>query len=80
MKTQFISGYLLALADPMMMRTGIKVALVVGSILFVINHGVVVLQGKMTPGRWISAVLTYGVPYAVSIHGQYVSQRQPRSH
>jgi hypothetical protein len=29
-------------------------------------------QGKMTRVRWFSALITYGVPYAVNIHGQYV--------
>lgn len=76
MKRQSITGYLLALGDPAMMRVASRVAVVVGSILFTINHGIPLLQGTMTQGRWISAVLTYCVPYAVSIHGQYVAQQQ----
>jgi hypothetical protein len=42
--------------------------------LFTINHGTALMQGKMTKGRWTSALLTYCVPYAVSIHGQYVAR------
>ncbi|MEM9005683.1 MAG: nitrate/nitrite transporter NrtS [Cyanobacteria bacterium P01_F01_bin.86] len=76
MKTSFIVGYFLALGNPAMIGTALQVALVVGSILFAINHGTSVIQGKMTQGRWASGLLTYCVPYAVSIHGQYVAQRQ----
>jgi hypothetical protein len=76
MKMQFIWGYCLALIDPTKMRTAIRVALVVGSVLFTINHGAAFVQGKMTRGRWASALLTYCVPYAVSIHGQYIADEQ----
>jgi hypothetical protein len=74
MKTQFIWGYLVALGNPAMMRMAIRVAIVVGSVLFTINHGAALVQGKMTKGRWVSALLTYCVPYAVSIHGQYIAR------
>ena len=69
-------GYFAALLDPTLMRMGIRVALVVGSILFTINHGAALAQGKMTKSRWASGLLTYLVPYAVSVHGQYTSQRR----
>lgn len=59
------------LFDKKMMPTAVKVALVVGSILFIINHGVAVVDGTMTPQRWFSGLLTYLVPYFVNIHGQY---------
>jgi len=72
MKTQFIRGYCAALTNPTMMGMGIRVALVVGTVLFTINHGAALAQGKMTRARWLSALLTYCVPYAVNIHGQYV--------
>ncbi|MFP4104039.1 MAG: nitrate/nitrite transporter NrtS [Coleofasciculus sp.] len=50
----------------------------VGSILFMINHGSAVVQGKMTRDRWISGLLTYLVPYGVNIHGQYISRSRQR--
>ena len=56
------------------MSTAFKVALIVGTILFVINHGSTLIKGKMTKQRWISGILTYLVPYAVNIHGQCFSQ------
>lgn len=64
--------------DPCLKPTAIRVALVVGSILFFLNHGSAVLQGKMSRGRWITGFVTYLVPYTVSIHGQYVTRSKQR--
>jgi hypothetical protein len=61
------------LVNPMFAPTGLKVALLVGSILFLINHGNALFQGQMSRDRWISAIMTYCVPYIVSIHGQSIS-------
>ena len=60
-----------ALLEKELMPTALKVSLVVGSILLIINHGSALVQGKMTSDRWISGLLTYLVPYSVNIHGQY---------
>jgi hypothetical protein len=62
-----------SLVNPKFVPTGLRVALVVGSILFFVNHGNALFQGQMNRDRWISAILTYCVPYMVSIHGQYSS-------
>ncbi len=67
-----------ALFDRELMPTALKVALIVGTILFAINHGSTLLKGKMTKQQWISGILTYLVPYAVNIHGQYSSQFSKR--
>lgn len=56
--------------------TAIRVALVVGSILFTINHGKALIENKMTQERWISGLLTYCVPYMVSLHGQHQGKRK----
>lgn len=76
MKTSFIRGYVAALGDATLVPMAVRVALVVGSVLLTINHGPALVQGQMTRGRWVSALLTYSIPYAVNIHGQYVSQRR----
>ena len=65
-----INRYLQALVNPKLAPTAIKVALVVGTVLFAINHGTAVLKGNMTRNRWLSGMLTYLVPYCVNIHGQ----------
>ena len=41
-----------------------------------INHGSALLQGNMKRQRWISAALTYLVPYTVNVHGQYSYRRK----
>jgi len=69
-----LRGYLAALIDPTYRTNALKVAVIVGSILFAINHGAALTQKKMTRARWLSGVLTYCVPYMVSVHGQYVSR------
>jgi hypothetical protein len=69
-----IKEYCLCLGNKKMMPTAVKVALVVGSILFTINHGAALIKGQMTGDRWIAATLTYIVPYLVNIHGQYISR------
>ncbi|MGB3309881.1 MAG: nitrate/nitrite transporter NrtS [Nodosilinea sp.] len=71
---QTIKRYFVALATPHLAVRALRVALVVGTLLFVINHGAAVRSGTMTQARWISAGLTYLVPYAVSIHGQYMGR------
>ncbi|MGD1900396.1 MAG: nitrate/nitrite transporter NrtS [Phormidesmis sp.] len=57
--------------------TALRVALFVGSVLFAINHGSAVLNGEMSSTRWVSGLLTYTVPFMVSIHGQ--SSRRSRA-
>lgn len=69
-----IKGFCASLVDPECVPTGIRVALTVGSLLFVINHGNALLKQQMTRDRWMSALLTYCVPYFVNIHGQYTSK------
>ncbi|MBE9103655.1 nitrate/nitrite transporter NrtS, partial [Nostoc cf. edaphicum LEGE 07299] len=41
------------------MPTAFKVALLIGSLLFAINHGWALLTDQMASERWISAILTY---------------------
>jgi hypothetical protein len=68
----------LSLFDKDLMPTALKVSVVVGSILFTINHGSALVKGQMNRERWISGGLTYLVPYFVSIHGQFVSRTRGR--
>jgi hypothetical protein len=65
--------FLSALVNREYRLVALKVALFVGSLLFMINHGPALLKGEMTPTRWASGILTYIVPYVVNIHGQYSS-------
>jgi len=73
-KKSVVWGYLLALSDRKLMPTAIKVSLVVGTIIFTVNHGYALYNGKMNRQRWISGLISYLIPYAVNIHGQYISR------
>lgn len=64
----------LTLADRHCRNFSIRVALMVGTLLFIINHGGALMAGEMDAQRWLSAILTYGVPFMVSIHGQSTCQ------
>lgn len=69
-----MSRFIQALLDPKLAPTALRVALIVGSILFAINHGAALVKGEMTRNRWLSGLFTYLVPYSVNIHGQYISR------
>ncbi len=58
----------LACQRPVVVRS-LKVALVVGTLLGLINHGDAMLAGTMTARRWIQVGLTYLVPYLVATYG-----------
>ena len=56
---------------PLMFRREIhlralKIALVVGTVLAVINHGDAILGATMTTNAWVKVLLTFCVPYGVS--------------
>ena len=52
------------LLDPVTVRRAIKVSLVIGTLLVLINQGDVIMAGAMPP-IW-KILLTYLVPYGVS--------------
>ena len=47
-------------------RRSLRVAVLVGTILVLINHGDRIVSGAATPSDWLKMGLTYLVPYAVS--------------
>jgi hypothetical protein len=63
--------YLASLVDAEFIPTGLRTALVVGTLLFVINHGLALSRGEMTAERWISVSMSYLMPYLVNVYGQY---------
>jgi len=54
----------------------LKMALVVGTLLAVINHGQALLTGHFTPGELLPVCLTYCVPFTVSMYSQVQGKRQ----
>ena len=64
-KTKHHSFFNLALRKSVM-RRAIKIALVVGCILALINHGDRIIFHDMKPVDWFKILLTFCVPYCVS--------------
>ncbi|MEA3215148.1 MAG: hypothetical protein QOJ19_1304 [Acidimicrobiia bacterium] len=48
------------------LRTTVRIALLVGTVLFTINQLDVVLSGKATAVTWVKSGITYFVPFIVS--------------
>ena len=58
------------------LRQTIRIALVVGTVLFVINQLDVVIRGAATPVVWLKIALTYVVPFCVSNLGILIASRR----
>ena len=71
-----MKDYLSSLIDRELAPGAAKVAIVVGTLLFSLNHGPALINDKMTPTRWLAGLLTYAVPYSVNIHGQYACRKR----
>ena len=54
----------------------VKMALVIGTLLALINHGQALLTGHLTSDRLISLLLTYFVPFTVAMYSQIRGKRQ----
>jgi|GEM_PF-2463649 len=54
----------------------LKMALMVGTLLALINHGYALLTGHVTSGDLWSILLTYCVPFAVAMYSQVQGKRQ----
>jgi hypothetical protein len=57
------------------LRSTIAIALVVGTVLFCINHLDVVLRGDATALVWAKSAVTYLVPFVVSNAGILLASR-----
>jgi hypothetical protein len=69
-----VKAYLRCLFNPKFVPTALRVAVIVGSLLFLINHGAALLRGEMNRERWTAVGLSYVMPYLVNIHGQYAQR------
>ena len=63
-----------ALARSVVLR-GLRVAVVVGTVLALINYGDRLVAGLMTGRDWLKLVLTYAVPYGVAIYSSVSALR-----
>jgi hypothetical protein len=53
----------------------VRVALIVGTLLSLINQGAVVFGGHATDVTWLRVASNYAMPFLVSSIGFYLSQR-----
>jgi hypothetical protein len=77
--TQHVRCLRHALGYPPVRDRAIRVALLVGSILLVINQGDVVLSGQLSAVVAAKIGLTYLVPYSVSTYSALATNRLPAS-
>ncbi|WP_415402817.1 nitrate/nitrite transporter NrtS [Tateyamaria sp. SN3-11] len=52
-----------------------KIALIVGVVIALINHGDRMVTGQMDATAWLKCVLTFLVPYAVSTYSSVMAVR-----
>ncbi len=62
---------------PPHIRKTVRVALIVGTVIFCINQLDVVLRGQATVFTYLKGALTYVVPFCVSNYGILVASRRP---
>lgn len=55
-------------ASAVILHRSVKVALIVGTVLMMINHGDAILRGELDLTRVSKILLTYLVPFCVSTH------------
>lgn len=61
--------------DPVCIKRSVKVALVVGTVLFLINHFDEFIKGTLNATNVFQICLTYMVPYFVSTFGSAMQAR-----
>lgn len=63
-----MSSWLTIARAPATVHRSLRVAMVVGSILVVINHGDRIVAGTLGPLEFVKIGLTYCVPYCVATY------------
>jgi len=64
--------------SPAIVRRSLRVALVVGTLLVVINYSDRALAGALGPVDWAKMLLTYCVPYGVATYAAVQAIRSSR--
>ena len=67
----------LALRKDILLR-GVKVGVVVGTLLTAINYGDVLLMGKWVPAMYWKIPMTYCVPFCVSTYASVAAARSAK--
>ncbi len=64
-----------ALVHPPMLWRSVKIGILVGTVLAVINHGGVLMRGELTSGIALKIGLTYLVPFVVATWSALAASR-----
>lgn len=56
------------------LKRSIKVAMIVGTLLMLINHGDIIFKGEIQLNHMLKILLTYLVPYLVSTYSSVESK------
>jgi len=59
----------LRLTTPTLLLRSLKVSLVVGSLLVLINYSDRILNGELVASDYVRILMTYSVPFFVSLYG-----------
>lgn len=70
------TGWLHLAAHPATVRRAFLTALIVGSVLILINHGPAIISGEITRARLFQMCLTILVPYIVSTTSSVSTRRE----
>lgn len=76
--TVTLADYRHSLRNPAFVPQAVRMALIIGSLVFAMNHGKALLQNEMNRDRWLSGALSFVTPYLVSIYGQTQCQSRQR--
>lgn len=72
-----IAGLMMNVSRGVLIKA-LRVSLVVGTALVLINHGDMLLVGYVTPTRIAQIILCYAVPFCVSLYSQITAfQHKP---
>jgi len=69
------AGWMALATSRSVVQRAAGVALIVGSILVIINHGDAIVRGDVSAGRLLRIVLTVVVPYCVSTYSSVSALR-----
>ncbi|MEP5729951.1 MAG: nitrate/nitrite transporter NrtS [Sulfitobacter sp.] len=76
MTTSSDFDYLKVACSKSVVKRAARIALIVGVILAIINHGDSLLQGNIDLNRMFKILLTFCVPYAVSTYSSCLAIRE----
>ena len=66
--TNFPASFWTLASSGQVVKSSLKVSLIVGTVLALINHGPAIVQMSLGMDRVVQIVLTYIVPYSVSTY------------